>query len=181
MFTEFIGRLLGVENLQSINGRTSRWPLAGPKPPARGCCSAVRRWRFWPSFFTPAGSRRAARSSACCWLSAAPCCWLSLFLILAEPVLKLDFTSQPRPLLWVLFDGTESMDIQDEMPDADRARLNEAVGLTTSESGATSVTAPASDANAKVAAGKSDSGKSVPADLCLSDCPAVRGRNMCKR
>ncbi len=55
-----------------------------------------------------------------------------MLLILAEPVLKLDFTSRPRPVLWVLFDGTESMDIQDEMTDAQRAKLNEAVGLTTS-------------------------------------------------
>ena len=54
-----------------------------------------------------------------------------LFLILAEPVLKMEFTSRPRPLLWVIFDGTESMDIQDEMTESERSRLARAVGLTT--------------------------------------------------
>ncbi len=54
---------------------------------------------------------------------------VALLLILTDPVLKMDFTSRPRPLLYVLFDGTESMEIQDEMPEAERARLAAAVGL----------------------------------------------------
>ena len=56
-----------------------------------------------------------------CWPSARAIVLAMLFLILADPVLKMEFTSRPRPLLWVLFDGTESMDIQDEMPEAERA------------------------------------------------------------
>ena len=53
-----------------------------------------------------------------------------LLVILAEPVLTLKLTNSPRPLLWVLFDGTDSMAIEDEMPDAERERLAAAVGLT---------------------------------------------------
>ncbi|MBA4030819.1 MAG: hypothetical protein C0478_07995 [Planctomyces sp.] len=35
-------------------------------------------------------------------------------LILAEPILELKFVSSPKPWLWVLLDGSESMAIQDE-------------------------------------------------------------------
>jgi hypothetical protein len=35
----------------------------------------------------------------------------------------------PRPLIWLLFDGTDSMGIEDDLPEAQRARLDEAVGL----------------------------------------------------
>ncbi len=50
-------------------------------------------------------------------------------MILAEPVLTLKLTNSPRPSLWVLFDGTDSMAIEDEMPDAERERLATAVEL----------------------------------------------------
>ena len=77
---------------------------------------------------------------------------MALFLILADPVLKMDFTSRPRPLLYVVFDGTESMDIQDEMTDVERARLAAAVGLT-DNNGSPAATA-ADQGSANGAAGK---------------------------
>ncbi len=51
-----------------------------------------------------------------------------LLLILAEPVLVLKLVSMPRPVLWVLFDGTDSMAIQDELTDSERSQIEEAVG-----------------------------------------------------
>jgi hypothetical protein len=160
MFTEFIGRLLGVENLQSING--AHVSLAAPWAQSAGAwllfgCAALA---ILAVVFYTRGQPSSRKKLRMLLAISRAVLLVSLFLILAEPVLKLDFTSQPRPLLWVLFDGTESMDIQDEMPDADRARLNEAVGLTAS-------TAPASDANAKVA-DKAAPGKSVPATFVSS-------------
>ena len=59
-----------------------------------------------------------------------------LFLMLAEPVLTVRVTSRLRPTLWLLFDGTDSMAIADQLPDAERARLAEAVGLPQAEGNA---------------------------------------------
>src|SRR5690606_22787803 len=57
-----------------------------------------------------------------------------LLIILADPVLTVRLTSTPRPLLYVLFDGTDSMAIEDEMSDEQRARLAAAAGLDASSS-----------------------------------------------
>ena len=86
----------------------------------------------------------SARSSLVGFLAVGRALLLiTLFLILADPVLKMDFTSRPRPLLYVVFDGTESMDIQDEMSEAERARLAKAVGLTI-DNGSPETSTPAS-------------------------------------
>ena len=52
-----------------------------------------------------------------------------LLVALAEPVLILMVTTRPRPSLWVLFDGTDSMGIADELSPAEQKRLAGAVGL----------------------------------------------------
>jgi hypothetical protein len=52
-----------------------------------------------------------------------------LLLALAEPALSLLVTTRPRPSLWLLFDGTDSMGIADELSQADAERLRAAVGL----------------------------------------------------
>jgi hypothetical protein len=54
-----------------------------------------------------------------------------LLLALAEPALTLLVTTRPRPSLWVLFDGTDSMGIADELSEAEQGRLRAAVGLDT--------------------------------------------------
>lgn len=46
-----------------------------------------------------------------------------LLLTLAEPVLQMTLTNQSSPVLFVLFDGTESMDLRDELPPAEQSRL----------------------------------------------------------
>jgi hypothetical protein len=52
-----------------------------------------------------------------------------LLLILAEPILTVRVTSRLRPTLWMLFDGTDSMAVTDEIPEAERAQLARAAGL----------------------------------------------------
>ncbi len=52
-----------------------------------------------------------------------------LVLVLAEPVMTFKLVSTPKPHLWVLFDGTDSMAIQDELPESDRRKLSQAVGM----------------------------------------------------
>src|SRR5436189_166250 len=52
-----------------------------------------------------------------------------LLLLLAEPTLVARISRQPRPWLWLLFDGSESMAIADELPSAQRRKLAAALDL----------------------------------------------------
>ncbi len=52
-----------------------------------------------------------------------------LFLTLANPVLRVSLTNVQPPLVYVVFDGTESMEIEDPYPDSRRAELAESLGL----------------------------------------------------
>ena len=54
-----------------------------------------------------------------------------LLLILADPILEVAFTSHPKPVLWVLLDGTESMTIEDHLDEETRENLKQAVDLET--------------------------------------------------
>ena len=76
-------------------------------------CGAGGRGALFYSRYQPTNRQRLAAALAV--LRALLLGLLSV--ILAEPVLTLKLTSSPRPLLWVLFDGTDSMAIEDEMPD----------------------------------------------------------------
>lgn len=50
-----------------------------------------------------------------------------LLLILADPILQFRLTSRPKPALWVLVDGTDSMAINDEYPADLRSKYDEAI------------------------------------------------------
>ena len=52
-----------------------------------------------------------------------------VLLLLTEPTLTLTVQSKKRPALWVLFDGTDSMNIADDLPPDIRAATDKAVGL----------------------------------------------------
>ncbi len=54
-----------------------------------------------------------------------------LLLTLANPILRVAATQVRKPLYFVLFDGTESMAIQDELPEKERKSLEEATGVPT--------------------------------------------------
>src|SRR5437879_615250 len=98
MFTHFIGWLMGVENLQSVNsirlslaapwaqGSGHAWALFGGA--ALAALAVVFYARYQPS----------SRKKAVSLLAISRAVLLTLiFLILAEPVLKMEFTSRPRP------------------------------------------------------------------------------------
>jgi hypothetical protein len=57
-----------------------------------------------------------------------------LVLLLADPVLQITLTNTPKPLLWILFDGTDSMAIEDELTETERTGLNEVTGLAKAKS-----------------------------------------------
>src|SRR5262245_20014134 len=62
-----------------------------------------------------------------------------LFLFLADPILILRLSHAPRPWFWVLFDGSDSMAIEDDLTDAERQRIDAATGRAATPS------APAAD------------------------------------
>jgi hypothetical protein len=51
-----------------------------------------------------------------------------LAITLADPVLELGVVNRQRPILYVVFDGTDSMAIEDELPAAERAAIEKSVG-----------------------------------------------------
>ncbi|MBN2473237.1 MAG: VWA domain-containing protein [Pirellulales bacterium] len=129
MFTDAFGRLLGLEETQTIEGfepvLAAPWAHDAPAWVLFGCIGLIAAAVVFYARYQrhkPAGARvvlAACRATVLCLL----------LLLLAEPILTVTVTSQKRPALWFLFDGTESMSIADEFSDQQRAKLAEAVGL----------------------------------------------------
>ncbi|MBS0263390.1 MAG: hypothetical protein JSS02_15720 [Planctomycetes bacterium] len=124
------GRFLDIENLESIE----RWDISLTAPWAQRhlgwlslglvalCALAVYFYLRWQT----RGSQASRITLAVCRALV-----LSLLLLfLAEPVLTVHSTHSPRPWFWLLFDGSESMSIQDQYPEAERHALDEAVDWT---------------------------------------------------
>ncbi len=62
-----------------------------------------------------------------------------LFITLANPVLKVSLTNSQRPLLYMVFDGTDSMAIEDDLSERQRDALAQAVGLMTTDGEANNI------------------------------------------
>lgn len=127
--TEILGLLLGLEGAHRIDdygvSLGASWAQEAPG------------WLFFGflgltavavTFYTRYQRQRhpAARTVLAILRAAALCL---LLLVLAQPILRVWVSGQQRPALCVLIDGTESMDIRDAYTDAERAKLDEAVGL----------------------------------------------------
>ncbi len=52
-----------------------------------------------------------------------------VLLFLADPILIVHLSHTPRPWFWVLFDGSDSMGIEDEYPEAEREKLDAAAEI----------------------------------------------------
>lgn len=126
---EFIGNLLRIENVQSIDdwgtSFAAAWAERHPSWVLIGCVglAALALWfyaRYQPTNHPKLRSLLAVMRAATLAL---------LVLLLADPVLQIKLTNTPKPLLWVLFDGTDSMAIEDELTEAERNALAEATGL----------------------------------------------------
>lgn len=126
--TEWLGRLLGLERGTAI-GRVepslaAPWAHDAPAWLLFGALAVVIAAAVFYSRFQsvrPAAVRivlTAFRASVACLI----------LLILAEPVVTISVSGQRRPALWILFDGTDSMGIADELGPAEAARLGAAVG-----------------------------------------------------
>lgn len=126
--TELLGRMLGVPNAVEI-GRIEPSLAASwaHDAPAWVLLGAIGLIALAALFYTRFQIVRRVRTRVILAIFRAAC-WCLLLLILAEPVLTVHITSRLRPSLWVLFDGTDSMGIADDLPPSDRAKLATAVG-----------------------------------------------------
>lgn len=127
--TEWIAWSLGYEDATAIESWRvtfgAAWAHDGPAWVLFGCLAlAAVAWVFYLRFQSHGSRRRrlalaAVRGSVLCLL----------LLILADPILEIQLVSHPKPQLWVLFDGTESMAIADKLPAAKRQAIADAVDL----------------------------------------------------
>jgi len=124
-----LGNLLRIENVEDIAGWrvgfAATWAAEHPWRVLAACllAAAGASWfyrRRQPDL--PPTIRRALTA-----LRAGSLALLAV--LLADPILEVAVRHAPRPVLWMLFDGSESMAIPDDLPSADRETLALATGL----------------------------------------------------
>jgi len=127
-----IARLLGREHVDSIDSVGvsfgADWAHDGPAWLLFGWLGLafVSAWFYLK--YQPRASRR--RQVLLGLLRGTLLCLL--LLILADPILEVAFSSHPRPVLWVLLDGTDSMNISDRLTEEDVERLESSIGVSPS-------------------------------------------------
>lgn len=125
----FIGWLLGLENVTSIHDIDPS--LAAPWAQENAFWVLLAGTALFATavifylHFQPKGSRVARAGLAV----ARGLLLALLFITLAAPVLRLRVVNEQKPYLYVVFDGTDSMAIEDELPEAQRKALADATGL----------------------------------------------------
>lgn len=124
----WIGWLLGIDNVTSIDeidvSLAAPWAEEGPFWVFFGAALLVALAILFYLRFQPKGAAGQRFSLGVCrgMLLAL------LFVTLADPVLRLTITNKQLPYLYLVFDGSESMAIEDELPDAERAAIEKSVG-----------------------------------------------------
>jgi hypothetical protein len=110
----WLGGLLGLENIEGIDAwkvsLAAPWANASPLLVAALVAAAAAAGAGFYLRWQPAMPGRVRSLLALLRGAAAGV----LVLLLADPVLQLAVRSAPRPLLWLVFDGSESMAIEDE-------------------------------------------------------------------
>jgi hypothetical protein len=123
-----IGKLLGRDDVDAIDGvRLSfgaDWAHSGPAWLLFGCLALGFLGAIFYLKFQPRASRRLRMTLG--FVRGTLLCLL--LLILADPILEVAFSSHPRPVLWVLLDGTESMTIEDRLTADEQQKLREQFG-----------------------------------------------------
>jgi hypothetical protein len=123
----FLGWLLGIDNVTAIDeidvSLAAPWAAEGAFWVFLGAAALVAlSLAFYLRFQVkgPVGPR----------FSLAVCRGLLLALLLvtlADPVLRLTVINKQKPFLYLVFDGTDSMAIEDELPDAERKAIEAAL------------------------------------------------------
>ena len=128
-FIRFLGAILGLDNVESIQqirpSFTESWASSAPfwvfcAAGVLAGVGVVTYYRFEP----------AARGRSRLALAILRGVTLALLvIILAGPALTIVFTNEPKPLMYLLFDGSDSMAIRDNLGDEQQQKLMEAVEL----------------------------------------------------
>ena len=125
--TEILGRMLGFDEVSEVESKS--WAFTAPWAEGGawvflGCLGLVVvsglfyfRWQ--------SGRRPVARICLAVFRAALLCLVL---LVLAEPVLQLELVRKPKPSLWLVFDGSDSMGIEDRIVGEQREEFVKAVG-----------------------------------------------------
>ena len=128
-WSRFIGRSLGLQDVESIEQVSltfgEAWAQRGPAWLLFGAIIFVIASIL---FYTRYQQRGHAGTRIALGITRGLLLTL-IFLCLADPVITFKLISHPRPLLWLLFDGTDSMAIEDELSDEDRKPLEVAAGM----------------------------------------------------
>lgn len=127
--TEWIGRLLNIDNLESIDSidPTLAAPWAQSYP---WLAIGLAALAFVGGLVFYLWSQQRGGLGMRIFLGSIRGLVLAiLVLLLADPVLSLKLTNKPRPHLWVLVDTSESMTLRDELPDDQRSAISAAVSL----------------------------------------------------
>ncbi|MEX1074973.1 MAG: hypothetical protein WED27_00820 [Pirellulales bacterium] len=131
----WLGRLFGLEHVHAVDAwqvsLAAPWAIRFPALVAVFTAAAAAAAVWFYLRWQPPMHRRTRTALAALRAGAAAL----LVLLLADPVLKLSVRHTPRPLLWLLFDGSESMAIEDELLDGERKNLVTATGLEGNEAG----------------------------------------------
>jgi hypothetical protein len=123
-----LGRLLGIDNVQAIDRLNASfaapWADGGAFWVFLLAVGAIAGAVFFYMRLEPRGSRRMRIALGICRGALVAL----LVVTLADPVLELTVVHERKPLVYVVFDGTQSMAIPDELPAAERAAVERAVG-----------------------------------------------------
>lgn len=128
-FAKFLGWALGYDDVSQIESWritfAAEWARNGPAWVLFGCLLFCWLTIVFYRKFQKHGKPRTRLFLG--GVRAVLLC--SLFVIFADPILEIQLVNQPKPLLWVLFDGTDSMAIEDKLPEAQHRELAESVAL----------------------------------------------------
>lgn len=128
-WTSLLGRMLGYDDVSKIDSAHvsfgSAWAHAQPALVVLGCV-ALAALSVWFYLKWQARGHQPTRLFLAALRAISLC---ALLFILADPTLELVFVSQPKPVLWLLLDGSDSMSIPDELPSEERDSLAKAVDL----------------------------------------------------
>ncbi|UUO05426.1 hypothetical protein M4951_18845 [Blastopirellula sp. J2-11] len=134
--TETLGWLLNIRNASSIDhvqvSLAAPWASGNAFWVILGCAAAFAASLWFYAKFHPrlSGGARYALGAARGLLLAL------LIFTLADPILQVTATNDPEPVVYAVFDGTESMTIADDLLPETREALAAVVGLPTQGSSA---------------------------------------------
>ncbi len=125
--TRWIGWALGYEDASAIESWritfAAEWARTGPAWVLFGCLLLT-----WLSFFFYKKYQRHGKTKTRLFLAGIRAGMLCLlFLIFADPILEIQLVSHPKPVMWVLFDCTDSMAIKDQYPISQQEKLAKSV------------------------------------------------------